>query len=188
MDGVPYEDWLEAKALRPAQIQLELTIEQPGTGEHKLCLPALIHVGDEQCDEHEFVAVRNSPWDNDEIPCPFDVVEFLIWATFSSSDDIDADRWETQRDRYQEEVTRTVNEYFRGPKANLMAILRNAIDWEARRLTEQLGINEIRFRRLTNAWEVELVTSDTTSSMDSEALPHPTHERSSSQIGHGECG
>lgn len=169
IDGIPYENWY-AKGPRPAQIQLELTIEQAGT-ERKLSLPALIHVGDEQYNEHEFVTVGNSPWDSDEFPAPFDIVEFLIWATFSSSDDIDADSWETQRDRYQEEVTRTVNGYFRGPKANLMAILRSAIDWEARRLSEQLGINEIRFKRVTNSWEVELITSETTPNMNSGALP-----------------
>lgn len=171
LDGTPYEDW-GVNGSRPSQIQLELTIEQAGTPVRKQCLPALIHVGDEQYNEHEFTAVRNSPWDNNEVSAPFDVAEFLIWATFSPSDDIDADSWETQSDRYQEEVRRAVNKYFRGPKANLTAILRKAIDWEASQLAEQLGIGEIRFKRVTNAWEVELVTSETTSSMDSTALPH----------------
>jgi len=57
-------------------------------------------------------------------------------------------------------VEREVNAYFRGPRATLLAMLRKAIDWDANRLAEQLGIKEIRFRQTgkgQTGWDAELV-------------------------------
>jgi len=124
-----------------------------------LRLPALIHV--EQSDGINFVAISESPWDNDELAGPFSVEEFLLCATFCASDDFgECDSWQTQKDAYDEEVEREVNGYFRGPRATLVSILRKAIEWEADRLANQLGINEIRFKRTSShQWDVELMDS-----------------------------
>ena len=61
---------------------------------------------------------------------------------------------------YEKEVKLQVNAYFRGPKASLVAILREAIDWDANRLAEHLGVKEIHFRRTASSgsrWEIEVV-------------------------------
>ena len=105
--------------------------------------------------------MRQSPWDNDDLAGPFSVTDFLVCATFCASDDWgESDSWQTQKDAYDEDIERRVNAYFRGPKASLMAILRTAIEWEADRLAEQLGVVEIRFTRSTaHVWNAELIRS-----------------------------
>jgi len=162
MDGVLYEDWPE-NADRPDKIAVEITLKDAHS-ERQLQLEALIHVDSElaiwsgPC----FVAVKNSPWDNDQLTGPFCVTGFIINATFCASDDSESDSWDTQHDHYAEEVQREVNRYFRGPKATLMAILRGAIDYGADQLADQIGVQEIRFTRSNDgsrAWKVELFDS-----------------------------
>jgi hypothetical protein len=146
--------------VRPASIEVELRIEEAGQPDRTLYLPTLIHVDSNCANELSFTAVRQSPWDNDELKGPFSVSDFLLAATFCASDDAESDSWNTQREAYEEAIEREVNSYFRGPRASLTAILRKAIGWEASRLAEQIGIKEIRFKRADNgctAWDAELL-------------------------------
>src|SRR5581483_607118 len=85
IDGRAYEEWGKASEERPQQIDLELTVECPDGSSHEIRLPALIHV--DSSNGCEFVAVRQSPWDNDDLKGPFSVTDFLINATFRASDD-----------------------------------------------------------------------------------------------------
>lgn len=162
IDNRSYADWSQAVNPRPDKIEVEITFEQSHS-ESQFLVPALIHVDSDVIGQGPcFVAVKNSPWDNEQLAGPFSVIEFIINATFCPSDDAESDSWETQRDNYTEEVQREVNQYFRGPKATLMAILRGAIDYGADHLAEQLDIREIRFVRPADgsrAWKVELLNN-----------------------------
>lgn len=154
---VPWENW-SAKQERPASIITELTIEQEGVS-HLRRLSALIHVDTREWRQLNFVAVRQSPWDNDDLSGPLDICEFLLTATFCASEDADSDSWETQRDYHEGEIEQEVNSYFRGPKATLAALLGKALSWDARKLAEQMGIREIRFTRKADAsyWQAEVL-------------------------------
>jgi hypothetical protein len=116
---------------------------------------------DHRVERNQFVAVRNSPWDNDGLDGPFSVADFLVWATFRASDELgECDSWNTQMDYYGKTIERLVNAYSRGPKASLIAILRDAIDWNANRLAEELAVKEIRFKQDgagRSSWRIELV-------------------------------
>lgn len=164
LDGIPYKEWTADRG-RPERIEVEITIEKAGGPERHVRLNAFIHVDSEATVWNEacFVAVKNSPWDNDGLNGPFCVTAFVMSATFCPSDDSEADSWETQRDNYEEALEREVNGYFRGPKATLLAILQRAIDYEASRLAEEIGVAQIRFKRPTEGsygWSVELVDTD----------------------------
>jgi hypothetical protein len=160
VDGLPYDDWLETTE-RPAEIEVEVTIREAGQAEHRVRLPALIHAPSSSVNEIAFVAIRNSPWDNDDLAGPFSVSGFLVGATFCASDDYgECDSWNTQMEYYDGEVERAVNSYFRGPRATLLALLRKVIDTDATRLAAELGVQEIRFRRTTSdraSWVIETV-------------------------------
>jgi hypothetical protein len=159
LDGIPYEEWSTPEENRPQRIEIEITLAEAGKPSRQLRIPALIHV--DQSDGCSFVAVKQSPWDNDDLAGPFSATDFLVCATFCASDDWgESDSWQTQKDAYDEDIERQVNAYFRGPKATLIAILRTAIEWEADRLAEQLGVVEIRFTRSTaHVWNAELIHS-----------------------------
>ena len=160
LDGIPYEEASTGNG-RPEKIEVALTIEQAGIPSRSELLPTFVHVNSDFSGDLEFVAVRQSPWDNDNLDGRFSIHEFLVAATFSAGDDCDCDSWDTQRDTYDEFVRREVNEYFRGPKASLLAILGNSLDWEANRLANKLGITEIRFRRTQleqGHWDVEVIS------------------------------
>ena len=163
LDGTLYEERPKSSQDRPQRIELELTVHDQGKGSHDIRIPVLIHVDPSGgCD---FVAVKESPWDNDDMAGPFSIADFLIGATFSASDDWgEADSWQTQYDAYEEEIERQVNGYFRGPRATLLAILRKAIEWQADSLAEQLGITEIHFlRKSKHDWDVQLVAQESSS-------------------------
>jgi hypothetical protein len=157
LDGQRF-DPKSPEVTRPKNIEIEVVIEQANVPEQRLRLNTPIHV---QSDSYElcFIAVENSPWDNPDLKGPFSIVDFIIEATFCPSDDSEADSRETQADRYEEEVRREVNAYFRGPEATLLAILRGTLDYHAKSLAEGLGISEIRFTRSEGAhnWSVDLV-------------------------------
>ena len=112
-------------------------------------MPVLIHVDTSEVNQINFVAVKQSPWDNENLDGPFPIVDFLIWATFSASDDFgECDSSATQAENYEEDVKRMVNEYFRGPRAgSSFGILRNAVQLDASSLAERLGVTEIHFQR-----------------------------------------
>jgi len=161
IDGRSDEQW--ERSTRPKQIDLELTVEQSQRPSSTVRLPATIHVWPD-FRELDFVAVEASPWDNDKLAGPFCVVEFLMWATFSSSHD--SDLWETQRDNYLEDVEREVNRYFRGAKATLLALLCEALPWDVRQLLEELSVTEVRFTRKESkpvTWDIALVSEDAAS-------------------------
>jgi hypothetical protein len=168
VDGTPYETWLERPLPRPEKMVITATIKQSKVSDTFFDLPAIIHVVDgdelEYGDEAPtFLAIRHSPWDNDELSGPFDISAFLFAATFQSSDDIEADSWDTQKDNYDAHIQREVDEYFRGPRAALMGILRNSLSWEARKYAGQAGVEEIRFKREGEAardWKIELLLSN----------------------------
>jgi hypothetical protein len=172
VDNVPYEDWRKTEHPRPDHIDLEITMEQAGTSQD-VRLPAVIHVDSDSYNELQFVAIRNSPWDNEDLEGPFSVEDFLMAATFSSSDDFDADSWNTQEDGYRDEVKQTINEYFRGPRASLRGILRGAITWQASRLADQVGVREIRFKRNGHDWDIELFDSNQTE-IPARSIPQPS--------------
>ena len=150
LDGLPYEEWKHPERERPKRMEIEVVVNSLADGERKLLLPALIHVDSESINEPTFVAVANSPWDGDSQPGPFSVTDFLMWATFSSSDEFgECDSWETQREEYQRVIESTVNEYFGGPRAALLTLLRDAIPWDAhayldRRVSMRSGSQEAR--------------------------------------------
>ncbi len=157
-DDVSYEEWLPTNG-RPKKIDIEIAIKQAGQSDRRSRLPALIHIPSDNYGEINFVAVSQSPWDNDELCGPFPVTDFLVSATFCASDDAGCDSWETQKNAWDEAVEREVNAYFRGPRATLLAILRKAINWEASDLAEQIDIKEIRFKRTSPdrlGWDIEL--------------------------------
>lgn len=161
VDGISYDEWSNTERVRPGQIEIEITVGQGGEPSHSLRLPAFIHV--RASEGLSFVAVRQSPWDGEELAGPFPIADFLTCATFCASDDCESDSWQTQREAYDAEVEREVNAYFRGARATLMAILRKAIEWEADRLATDLGVTEIRFIRSgAHFWEVDLTSSPKT--------------------------
>jgi hypothetical protein len=166
VDGVSFEEYELPRSgtERPARIEIEIAIEQLKGEGQRLRLPVLIHVDTSEVNEINFVAVKQSPWDNENLAGPFPIVDFLIWATFSACDDFgECDSWATQAENYEEDVKRIVNEYFRGPRATLLGILRNAVQLDASSLAERLGVTEIRFKRTASGrhdWNVELTNAD----------------------------
>ncbi len=164
VDGKPHQDLEEDNKERPREILVKATIKQHGHEDLRIHLPAAIHVldGMEVFDGYEppsFLAVRDSPWDNDALSGPFDVAQYLVSATFSPGDDVECDSYDTQRHEFERHVDRVVNEYFRGPRAALMAALEDSLSWEARQYAEQAGVREIRFRKqeeTDHGWALEL--------------------------------
>lgn len=164
LDGTRYD----GKTLlrdRPKKIEIQVTMERANLPARQLLLNAFVHVDSEATiwDGNCFVAVENSPWDNPDLKGPFSIVDFVYGATFCPSDDGDADSWDTQSDRYEDEARREINAYFRGPKATLLAILQEALDYQARSLAQDLGVTEIRFTRAEGAlsWSVQLDAAKT---------------------------
>jgi len=160
LDGIAF-DRKTLSANRPKKIEVEVAIEHANAPERRARLNTPVHVESDSSIWYDFcfIAVENSPWDNANLTGPFSIVDFMIGATFCPSDDAEADSWETQSDRYEEEVRREANAYFRGPKATLLAILKDALDYRACTLAEGLNIHEIRFTRAEGAqrWSVNLV-------------------------------
>jgi hypothetical protein len=169
IDGATCAEWKQAGRQRPERIEIEAVIRQDSRPESKLSLPTLIHVDSEAINEPTFTAVAGSPWDDNELPEPFPVVDFLMWSTFSASDAFgECDSWETQREQYQDAIERIVNEYFLGPRAALLSLLRGAIPWEAHEYLEQLGVSEIRLKRGQTrlGWDVTIDDRDSRTSGD----------------------
>ena len=166
VDGVGFEEYELPRSgkQRPARIAIDVAIERLKGEGQSLRLPVLIHVDTSEVNQINFVAVKQSPWDNENLDGPFPIVDFLIWATFSASDDFgECDSWATQAENYEEDVKRMVNEYFRGPRATLLGILRNAVQLDASSLAERLGVTEIRFKRDASSrhdWNIELANAD----------------------------
>lgn len=177
VDGLTYDEWKAKSLPRPEKIAIIATIKKLDAADTRVDLSAPIHVvdGDDldyRDDAPVFVAIRNSPWDNDTLTGPFDIAQFLFDATFCSSDDVESDSWDTQRDYYAGHVQREVDEYFRGPQAALLGILQNGLPWDAREYARQIGVDEIRFKRHGvdgYGWEVELVLADDHRSPDKAA-------------------
>lgn len=172
VDELPYDEWKTKSLPRPEKIAIIATIKRRNLDKTAIGLAAAIHVVDgddiDYGDEAPtFVAIRNSPWDNDTLTGPFDIAQFLFDATFRSSDDAESDSWDTQSDYYESHVRREVDDYFRGPQAALLGILHNSLPWEARDYAKRVGVEEIRFRRESadgNIWKVELVLANDLSS------------------------
>lgn len=104
-----------------------------------------------------FVAAQSSPWDNDDLRGPFGVVSFLCYATFSYWDE--GDTWETQWDQHSKDVQHAANEYFRGPRASLLALLNAALSSDIRHLADRLNVCAIKVNRNEpgeRSWTVEL--------------------------------
>lgn len=166
IDGLSFEEWEKKEESRPQCITVTVSLKRKGCEGAEGEIPALIHVldGDDYYSSDDppvFVAVRNSPWDNTSLDGPFDVEDFLHTATFSSSDDTEADSWDTQSDYYRAQIRRKVDLYFRGERAALVGILEEALSWEARNYAERLRVKEIRFKRptsTTSQWTVKLIT------------------------------
>jgi hypothetical protein len=147
---------------RASTIDVVVTVAQRGQKERVVRLPAHIHVDSESYNELRFVAVKDSPWDNDQLSGPFSLDAFLMWATFWASDDVESDSWETQQDDYEQEIDQQLNRYFRGPRDTLLAILRSALSRDAGYLADELNLSEIRFRRPLPGeyqWGIELIGS-----------------------------
>ena len=162
IDGLYSDDWEFRADQRPKTIKVQLEVAE-GNEERRIVLPAKVHAVSDECGWLEFVAVRNSPWDNDELSGPFSIHDFLIAATFSASDDYgECDSWNTQMGYYSDQVERVLNKYFRGAKATLLALLRTAINSDAKQLATELGLHQIRFTRQPSSedqapsWNIEL--------------------------------
>jgi len=161
IDGIPSETYLSTNQdARPSKIDVVSTIQESGHEDRLLSLPALIHVDSEELNNPLFIAVKNSPWDNDQLAGPFAIDEFLIYATFSFNDE--GDTWQTQMDYYETDIKRSVNEYFRGPRAGLVALLQGALGWDASNLASRLNVSQIVLKRdpLNKRWDVELAGAD----------------------------
>jgi hypothetical protein len=164
VDDVSFVNWQTQSLPRPEKIELLVALTQTHQPDSVVRLPATIHVVDGDDLDYsdgsaKFVAVRNSPWDNDNLDGPFDVVDFLLHATFLSSDDAGADSWDTQQDYHQGHIEHEVNLYFRGPQAALLALLQDALSWDMRQYANQVGVTEIRFLKPgtdERSWRVEL--------------------------------
>jgi hypothetical protein len=163
IDGCSAEDSdLLGGQARASTIDVFVIVRQRGKAEREIRLPAYIHVDSESYNALQFVAVKDSPWDNDELSGPFPLDDFLMWATFCASDDCESDSWETQSYCYEQEIARQLNRYFRGPRATLLALLGRALSFDASALAESLNLSEIRFTRPlpgSHRWGIELIES-----------------------------
>ena len=172
IDGALHDQWVGTGQIRPTRIEIEANVHEPENGDRSVILPALIHVDSESINEPLFAVVTNSPWDHADREQPFSVADFLMWATFSASDDFgECDSWETQREEYQADIERMVSEYFGGARAALLAVLQRTVPWEAHAYLDQLDITEVRFRRgdgrrIWNVEFVDLTSSRRTASFD----------------------
>ncbi len=159
VDGVQYAECTKERiAARPKAIELKITIEEPEHDSKIVSIPALVHVDteDEYGVDPIFVLIQDSPWDkgNGE---PFSLHEFLMWATFWSSDDVENDSWQTQCDRHDDLVTEIISRYLHGQRASLMSQVRRSLDSYITHQAEQLGVTEIKFIRSgSDGWTVEL--------------------------------
>jgi hypothetical protein len=166
IDGVLYvECTKDSIAARPKTIELKITIEEPEQDTKTVSVPALVHVDTE--DEYGldpiFVVIQDSPWDKGNVE-PFSLHEFLMWATFWSSDDVENDSWQTQCDRHDDLVTEIISRYLHGPRASLIAQLRRSLDSSITHQAEQLGVTEIKFSRSSSGgWTTELNGAETNS-------------------------
>jgi hypothetical protein len=147
VDGIAWEDCASfTPQNRPSEIHLSVHIRQLGREDRVVCLPAYVHVDAEESNVINFVAVKASPWDNDELTGPFDLHDFILWATFRASEDLESDSWQTQYDYYRDCIQEELNEYFRGPRANLVALL-HKLSADANGLASRLGVTEISLHR-----------------------------------------
>jgi hypothetical protein len=161
IDGLSAERYMSEHKTRPVNIEVAVRIEQSGLGDRILTLPAVIHVADSEVNGISFVSVKQSPWDNDDLAGPFPVDEFLMYSTFIYRDD--GDTWDTQWDRHRSEVDELVNEYFRGPRASLVALVYRELVREVSGPAARLNVSEIKLIREPNnehKWKVELVGAD----------------------------
>jgi hypothetical protein len=161
LDGMLYaERTKNGIAARPKAIEVMVTIEQRGRDTQIVCLPGLVHVDteDEYGLDPVFVVVQDSPWDKEkEQAIPFSLDEFLMWATFLSSDDLDNDSWQTQKDDHEDLINETICHYFHGPRASLTSQLRQCLTSYITHQAEQLGVTEIKFSRSSSGgWTIEL--------------------------------
>lgn len=161
IDGVSAADQQWNTKARPKKIELALSIERAGQDDEVLRVPAFIHVESDEPGAISFIATENSPWDNDQLDGPFDIADFLVYATFSCWEE--GDTWETQLDQHSRDVQQLVNEYFRGARASLVALLNAALTSDIRHLADQLKVCGIRLNRQgpsERSWEPELVGAD----------------------------
>jgi hypothetical protein len=161
IDGEPAETYMAEGNRRPAKIELAVTVKQSGIVDRLLTLPAVIHVVDSDYNDISFVAVKNSPWDNDELAGPFAVDDFLTYATFICWDE--GDTWDTQWDRHCSEVEERVNRYFRGPRASLAALIYNKMGNEISHPAARLKVSQIKLTREPDhehKWHIEFLDAD----------------------------
>ncbi len=159
IDGIPAAEHLSTRKERPETIELHVTIEQKGRKDRRMVLPAFIHVDSEDLNAASFAAIKNSPWDNDDNSgVPFSIEDFLTYANFCYFDE--GDLWNTQMDQYQDWILECTNEYFRGPRTSLIAILRRDFSHDARKIAARLDISKISFTRqpeTPDAWTINLM-------------------------------
>lgn len=159
VDGIPFAEYETAdKNCRPNRIEVVATIEQIGEEAKSIRLPALVHVDEEQINNPSFVVVQESPWDKSGAG-PFWLADFLMWATFLASDDVECDSWQTQRDYYAGLIEETLSEYFDGPRGSFLLQLNRFLDSGISQQATGLGLVEIKFSRTTpeeRSWKIEL--------------------------------
>jgi hypothetical protein len=161
IDGVSTSDHPWSNKARCKKIDLALTIERADQDCELLTVPAFVHVESDEPGAISFVASENSPWDNYSLAGPFDIADFLVYATFSYWEE--GDTWEAQLGQHSRDVQQLVNEYFRRPRAGLVALLNAALTPDIRHLADQLKVCGIRLNRQESSersWEPELVGVD----------------------------
>jgi hypothetical protein len=166
LDGVLYAECTKDRiAARPKAIELQITIQKPEQDAKTVTVPALVHVDteDEFGIDPIFVVVQDSPWDQQKVG-PFSLHEFLMWATFCSSDDVENDSWQTQCDRHDDLVTEIISRYLHGPRASLTSQIRQGLTHYITHQAEQLGVTEIKISRSSSGgWTIELNGAETNS-------------------------
>lgn len=159
IDGTLWEDCPSfTRQNRPSEIKLDVHMQQAGQAVSVVSLSACVHVDTAELNGINFVAVTGSPWDKNELDEPFDLCDFILWATFAASEDLESDSWQTQYDYYRNCIEEELNEYFRGPRANLIVLL-NKMTVDANGLANRLGITEITLRRSQTElreWDIQL--------------------------------
>lgn len=160
IDGVPAPKYHEKKRKkRPKEIEIQVVVEC-GDSKGVSTLPAVLHVDTEAAEDSgslEFIVVRDSLWDSTPTAAPFSIESFLMYATFTYSDDDDT--WDTQEQRHREKVQEAINEYFQGSRGLLLAQLEGCAGAYLANLCKKLKVQEIKLippRAKGKAWSIEL--------------------------------
>jgi hypothetical protein len=143
-------------------IQLTFVLDRSGVEETVTWdLPFAGYVN-EWGNEPILLITRNSPWTGPaEAPCPFDLLDASVYLAFSSSDDAEADSYDTQLEDFRNSVQSTIVLALGGTLAQAQYALNEALDnWRLSHALQEANVLEIHLRRRSDGgWAPELVVS-----------------------------